>query len=225
MVWSRLIRFTDDCGRTTFGEPCIDHGDDLIPLFDRQELFAIRLSGIDPFALSRTDEKVKVRRLLGVLTEDNVAIFKCIGLNYRKHIAETGRKPPPYPSLFMKPAPATAGFDDDICVPGIAQGKNLDYEGELVRRPSRVVLLCLGLLTPLPRLSSLVERERTSLARMPSLISLAMRPPTTSQQGHGNAILPTLVRCRNGLTPNPLILSPLWDRCWLPPQLLERQII
>jgi 2-keto-4-pentenoate hydratase/2-oxohepta-3-ene-1,7-dioic acid hydratase in catechol pathway len=34
--------------------------------------------------------------------------------------------------MFMKPAPAIAAFDDDIRVPAIAQGKNLDYEGELV---------------------------------------------------------------------------------------------
>lgn len=35
----------------------------------------------------------------------------------------------------MKPPPAIAAFDADIAVPKIAQGKNLDYEGELVRTP------------------------------------------------------------------------------------------
>lgn len=35
--------------------------------------------------------------------------------------------------MFMKPSPAIAGFNDDILVPTIAQDKNLDYEGELVR--------------------------------------------------------------------------------------------
>lgn len=33
--------------------------------------------------------------------------------------------------MFMKAATAIAAFDDDIMVPAIAQGKNLDYEGEL----------------------------------------------------------------------------------------------
>ncbi|KAK4935604.1 hypothetical protein LTR10_023365 [Elasticomyces elasticus] len=131
MTWARLIRFTDDSGRTTFGDPCIGNCDDLITLLNQQELFAIRLLGNDPFALARTTEKIRVRRLLAVLTEDDVAVIKCIGLNYRKHIAETGRKPPPYPSLFMKPAPAIAGFNSDISVAPIAQDKNLDYEGEL----------------------------------------------------------------------------------------------
>lgn len=46
-------------------------------------------------------------------------------------VAETGRKPPPYPSLFMKPATAIATFNDDIRVHPVAQEKNLDYEGEL----------------------------------------------------------------------------------------------
>jgi len=138
MSWLRLIKFADDSGRTTFGDPCIDHGEDLLPLYQQQELFAVRFLGDSAFALTQTSEKVRVKRLLAVLTQNDVAVFKCIGLNYRKHIAETGRKPPPFPSLFMKPAPAITAFDGDIHVAPIAQGKNLDYEGELVRQmPTR----------------------------------------------------------------------------------------
>lgn len=84
MVWSRLIRFVSDTGETTFGDPILD-GHDLIKLLDKQQLYATRLDGQDPFALERTDEKVKVIRLLGVLTQDNVPVFRCIGLNYVKH--------------------------------------------------------------------------------------------------------------------------------------------
>jgi hypothetical protein len=85
MSWSRLIRFVDDAGRTTFGDPCIDKAEDLITLLQRRELHAIVLTGSDPFALSRTDDKTRVARLLGVLGEEDVAVFKCIGLNYVKH--------------------------------------------------------------------------------------------------------------------------------------------
>ncbi|KAK4937748.1 hypothetical protein LTR10_021693 [Elasticomyces elasticus] len=131
MAWSRLIRFADDAGRTAFGDPCIDNAEDLVALLNRGELYAIELAGNDAFALSNTGKRLKVKRLLGVLEQEDVAVFKCIGLNYVKHITESGRKPPPYPSLFMKPAPAIAAFDDNIRVPAIAQGKNLDYEGEL----------------------------------------------------------------------------------------------
>jgi hypothetical protein len=85
MVWSRLIRFVDEFENTTFGEPDIEDSDDLFSLLKRHELLAIRLHGNDPFALSRTDDKVKVVRMLGVLDAEHVSVFKCIGLNYRQH--------------------------------------------------------------------------------------------------------------------------------------------
>lgn len=85
MEWSRLIRFVTDSGATTFGDPCVEDGADLIPFMKRNELYAIRLEGKDPFALTRTDEKIRVERLLGVLNVEDVVIFKCIGLNYVKH--------------------------------------------------------------------------------------------------------------------------------------------
>ncbi|KAH7085782.1 hypothetical protein BKA63DRAFT_459536 [Paraphoma chrysanthemicola] len=131
MSWQRLIRFIADSGVTTYGDPCMDDKDDVEDLLKRKELFAMRLEGDDPFELTTTDERVRVDRLLGVLTPANVSTVKCIGLNYVKHILESGRKPPPFPSLFMKPPPAIAAFDEDVQVPEIAQGKNLDYEGEL----------------------------------------------------------------------------------------------
>ncbi|KAH7412956.1 hypothetical protein BKA64DRAFT_593455 [Cadophora sp. MPI-SDFR-AT-0126] len=132
MPWTRLIRFVSNSGITTFGDPCIEKGEDLFTLLEKKELYAHRLDGSDPFALTNTGEKVLVERLLGVLTPGDVPIIKCIGLNYVKHITELGRKPPPYPSLFIKPSPAISGFNSSIVVPSIAQHKNLDYEGELV---------------------------------------------------------------------------------------------
>lgn len=47
-------------------------------------------------------------------------------------VAEGGRKPPPYPSLFIKPSTCIANSDEDIPIPKIAQENQLDYEGELV---------------------------------------------------------------------------------------------
>ncbi|KAH6698286.1 hypothetical protein BKA61DRAFT_709943 [Leptodontidium sp. MPI-SDFR-AT-0119] len=131
MPWTRLIRFVSNSGITTFGDPCIEKGEDLLRLLDKKELYARRLEGNDPFELTSTNEKVRVERLLGILTPEDVPIIKCIGLNYVKHITELGRKPPPYPSMFMKPSPAISDFNSDIIVPSIAQHKNLDYEGEL----------------------------------------------------------------------------------------------
>lgn len=79
MAWSRLIRFVDESGRTTFGDPCINNSNELKELLELEELYAVRLAGGDPFSLTRTEEKVKVQRLLGVLEAGDVPIFKCIG--------------------------------------------------------------------------------------------------------------------------------------------------
>ncbi|KPI34749.1 uncharacterized protein AB675_9 [Cyphellophora attinorum] len=131
MAWQRLIRFVDESGIVGFGDACVNNGDDLLDSVRERTLYAIRLAGQDPFTLVATDDKVKVVRLLGVLDEQHVEVFKCIGLNYMKHIRETGRKAPAYPSMFMKPSSAVAAWDANVEVPTVAQGKQIDYEGEL----------------------------------------------------------------------------------------------
>ena len=55
----------------------------------------------------------------------------------REIVAEGGRKPPPYPSLFIKDRSTIAAFDDDVPIHPIAHDKNLDYEGELVGIPQK----------------------------------------------------------------------------------------
>ncbi|XPP26325.1 MAG: fumarylacetoacetate hydrolase family protein [Leucobacter sp.] len=66
----------------------------------------------------------------------------CCGLNYRDHIAETGREVPRYPTLFAKFADTLTGPNDDIEVGGDSQ--KVDWEAELavvigapLRRASR----------------------------------------------------------------------------------------
>ncbi|CZR61786.1 related to bifunctional 4-hydroxyphenylacetate degradation enzyme [Phialocephala subalpina] len=131
MTWSRLIRFINDDDKTLFGEPCIQDALELDTKLDQGQLYAIELEGHDPFDLLATGHKVHVKRLVGVLVPADIPIVKCIGLNYMKHIAEGGRKPPPYPSLFIKDSATIAAFDEDVPIHPIAQDKNLDYEGEL----------------------------------------------------------------------------------------------
>ncbi|MCX8454869.1 MULTISPECIES: fumarylacetoacetate hydrolase family protein [Paenarthrobacter] len=64
----------------------------------------------------------------------------CIGLNYKDHVAETGRALPEYPDVFAKFASTMVGPDDDIG--GARVSENLDFEGELAvvigRRASEV---------------------------------------------------------------------------------------
>lgn len=46
-------------------------------------------------------------------------------------VQEGGRRPPPYPSIFLKPSASVAAYNEDIPIPKLAQDDQLDYEGEL----------------------------------------------------------------------------------------------
>ncbi|KAI8933953.1 hypothetical protein NX059_008727 [Plenodomus lindquistii] len=132
MSFSALIRFKNPEGKERFGEPQIQHADELLLLLANKALFAVVLNGTGPLDITgRTDIQEQVAELLPVLQPNNVPIIKCVGLNYMKHIREGGRKPPPYPSMFVKPSASIAGFNEVIPIPKIAQENQLDYEGEL----------------------------------------------------------------------------------------------
>jgi acylpyruvate hydrolase len=53
----------------------------------------------------------------------------CVGLNYRAHIAETGREMPAYPTLFAKFADTLLGARDDLVLPSVSE--KVDWEVEL----------------------------------------------------------------------------------------------
>ena len=53
----------------------------------------------------------------------------CVGLNYRTHIAETGRELPEYPTLFAKFAETLMGPGDDLVLPAVSE--RVDWEVEL----------------------------------------------------------------------------------------------
>jgi acylpyruvate hydrolase len=53
----------------------------------------------------------------------------CVGLNYRAHIAETGRELPEYPTLFAKFADTLLGPRDDLVLPSVSD--RVDWEVEL----------------------------------------------------------------------------------------------
>ncbi|KAK9379987.1 uncharacterized protein V2V93DRAFT_372856 [Kockiozyma suomiensis] len=137
--WTRLIRFkTEENGTIYFGEPIIlADSDDVSELY---EAGALKAKLIEPgpsgdiFADSCivTDTVLPVIKLLGPLTPSLVPTVRCIGLNYLKHIIEAGRKPPPFPSLFIKPSHAIDDYGAETPIPKCAQDQQSDYEGELV---------------------------------------------------------------------------------------------
>jgi acylpyruvate hydrolase len=53
----------------------------------------------------------------------------CVGLNYRTHIAETGREMPEFPTLFTKFAETLMGPNDDLVIPSVSE--KVDWEVEL----------------------------------------------------------------------------------------------
>ncbi|KAH7230184.1 uncharacterized protein BKA55DRAFT_743406 [Fusarium redolens] len=131
MSWSRLIRFLDDEDQVCLGDAAANSAQDFTSLLESGNLAAEQLAGTDIFNAKPTGEIVHVKSLLGPLTPQDVPIIRCVGLNYAKHIKETGRAPPPYPSIFIKPSRSVTGWNDDIPIPKIAQKDQLDYEGEL----------------------------------------------------------------------------------------------
>jgi 2-keto-4-pentenoate hydratase/2-oxohepta-3-ene-1,7-dioic acid hydratase in catechol pathway len=48
-------------------------------------------------------------------------------------VKESGRKPPPFPFIFFKPATTIHDHGEAVVIPQIAQNYQADYEGELVR--------------------------------------------------------------------------------------------
>jgi acylpyruvate hydrolase len=53
----------------------------------------------------------------------------CVGANYRDHIAEMGRQPPEFPTLFAKFPPTLVGAHDDVLLPAVSEA--VDWEAEL----------------------------------------------------------------------------------------------
>ncbi|KAH6952036.1 hypothetical protein DER45DRAFT_511501 [Fusarium avenaceum] len=134
--WDRLVRYLPqgndtDAGSARYGDPIIEGDEELGALASRGALQVRVLEGSNPFDTTRTGKIETVGKLLGPLTVDDVPIIRCIGLNYKTHILETGRPLPTIPTLFTKPGPAVADWGEDIPIPKIAQ-EQCDYEGELV---------------------------------------------------------------------------------------------
>jgi 2-keto-4-pentenoate hydratase/2-oxohepta-3-ene-1,7-dioic acid hydratase in catechol pathway len=75
-----------------------------------------------------TGEAVNPSKILAPVAP--AAIF-CIGLNYRRHAAETNAKVPQYPVLFFKSPTAVQNPGDPILLPRTLRSEKVDYECEL----------------------------------------------------------------------------------------------
>lgn len=131
VAWNRFVRYISEDGQERFGEPLLDSADDDVSALAAKGALDVEiLEGDNPLSSQRTGRTEKVSKLLGPLRVQDVPIIRCIGLNYKTHIKETGRALPEVPTVFTKPAPAVADHGSPIPIPRIAQ-QQCDYEGEL----------------------------------------------------------------------------------------------
>jgi 2-keto-4-pentenoate hydratase/2-oxohepta-3-ene-1,7-dioic acid hydratase in catechol pathway len=87
-----------------------------------------RLAGDLFGALEPTGEPAAACRILAPLEP---RALLCIGLNYRRHAAETGAVIPTWPVLFMKVPGAVQHPEAPITLPTTLASHQVDYEGEL----------------------------------------------------------------------------------------------
>ena len=111
----RIIRFLDSVNQFLHG---VDQGDGT----------ALRIEGDILANHTVTHQKVAIRKLLAPIQPP--AIF-CIGINYLKHMEETGASRPEFPVLFMKSPAAVQNPGDPILIPTFLKSEQVDWECEL----------------------------------------------------------------------------------------------
>ncbi len=75
-----------------------------------------------------TNEPAQITKLLAPLVP---AAMLCIGLNYKRHAAESNSPPPEFPVLFVKNPGALQNPGDPIAIPTHLASNEVDYECEL----------------------------------------------------------------------------------------------
>lgn len=88
--WDRLIRFIATDGRELRGQPILPSPDFDVGTTTEQtglkaKVIDVKNNDIFDPATKVTDEEVTVKKLLGPVTQDEVPIIRCIGLNFIKH--------------------------------------------------------------------------------------------------------------------------------------------
>ena len=113
MSWKRLIRFVARDGKIYRGEPIFtDTNYDVGKKYlAGDQLKAKVIKGTNIFENTIvTDEILEVVKLLGPLTPEDVPIVKCIGLNYTKHIEESGYTSTTLPSVVLQTSNLCSGL-------------------------------------------------------------------------------------------------------------------
>jgi 2-keto-4-pentenoate hydratase/2-oxohepta-3-ene-1,7-dioic acid hydratase in catechol pathway len=111
----KIIRYQDPDGQIHFGS-------------EQSSGEAFRIEG-DIFSDYRvTGERAQLARLLAPISP---AVILCIGLNYKRHAAESQLPAPQFPVLFVKGANALQHPGEPILIPTHLPSHEVDYECEL----------------------------------------------------------------------------------------------
>jgi 2-keto-4-pentenoate hydratase/2-oxohepta-3-ene-1,7-dioic acid hydratase in catechol pathway len=111
----KIIRYQDSQNRIAHGWQAQDGG-------------YCKISGDIFGQYSAGTEPADVAKLLAPVAPTGIL---CVGLNYRRHAAETNARIPEYPILFMKGINAVQNPGDPILIPGFLPSGEVDYECEL----------------------------------------------------------------------------------------------
>lgn len=94
-----------------------------------------KINHIDPHTLPLINDEPRIGACVG-----NVGKFLCIGLNYRDHVAETGKQVPREPVLFSKATSAIVGPYDNIIIPKHSQKTDWEVElGIIIGTPGKYI--------------------------------------------------------------------------------------
>ena len=136
----KLTSFVSPAGKATYG---LIHDDMITDLGAARPLLPglKDFLGGEEFAAGGFDATGPVHPLASVAclpVIPNPGKIICVGLNYKDHIAETGRADSAYPSLFLRTATSQTAHNAPMIKPRVSE--RFDYEGELaiiIGRPGR----------------------------------------------------------------------------------------
>eukprot|EP01095_Lingulamoeba_sp_RSL-Kostka_P004030 TRINITY_DN15120_c0_g1_i1.p1 TRINITY_DN15120_c0_g1~~TRINITY_DN15120_c0_g1_i1.p1 ORF type:complete len:299 (+),score=114.39 TRINITY_DN15120_c0_g1_i1:78-974(+) len=135
MSWKHLVRVITKENKITWGIPLFESSSNNNNI-SLNEITQIKEVKGSPFEenITHYDEEIisDVEKFLPPIEQTYSSGIFCIGLNYKLHAEETGKKLPERPIIFMKGFNALTGHKSNINIPKIAQEpKEVDYEGEL----------------------------------------------------------------------------------------------
>jgi 2-keto-4-pentenoate hydratase/2-oxohepta-3-ene-1,7-dioic acid hydratase in catechol pathway len=119
-------------GRNTYGvvedDHVLDAGDVLGFTYPDLKSVLAASTGLDELKAAAVGPRIPIDEIQWLPPVPNPDKVLCVGLNYLKHIEETGREVPKHPTLFTRFASAQVGHGQPLIRPKVSNA--FDFEGE-----------------------------------------------------------------------------------------------